>query len=230
MYGYFSDCDEQCYCDGLFEKLRSESCQMLSFDTTDILMTPALLPCLLYSLSYLLLSLLPPPSPYDPSGRVFEGPSVTDNGFWDTFRTGKEDFKHTATTTIFQKISPSRGGAWMHGYYWLQLIISSFWLSSFSLSSVYPMLSLLYPDYLGEIIQGKVQIEWEWVVMVKAKSIGYLQHCILVMVYPLSWNIRGRGECLIWYNFSYDMISRCHSSKSWTWLKDSITESIVSYK
>lgn len=26
-------------------------------------------------------------SPYDPSGRVHPGPSVTDNGFWDTFRT-----------------------------------------------------------------------------------------------------------------------------------------------
>ncbi len=26
-------------------------------------------------------------SPYDPQGRVFSGPLVTDNGFWDTFRT-----------------------------------------------------------------------------------------------------------------------------------------------
>lgn len=45
-------------------------------------------------------------SPYDPQGRVFPGPAVTDNGFWDTFRT------------------------------------------------VYPMLSLLYPDHLGVLIQG----------------------------------------------------------------------------
>lgn len=45
-------------------------------------------------------------SPYDPSGRVFDGPGVTDNGFWDTFRT------------------------------------------------VYPMLSLIYPDHLGVIVQG----------------------------------------------------------------------------
>jgi len=45
-------------------------------------------------------------SPYDPFGRVHPGPLVTDNGFWDTFRT------------------------------------------------VYPMLSLLYPDILGPIIQG----------------------------------------------------------------------------
>ena len=45
-------------------------------------------------------------SPYDPQGRVFDGPLVTDNGFWDTFRT------------------------------------------------VYPMLSLLYHDLLGPIIQG----------------------------------------------------------------------------
>jgi len=46
-------------------------------------------------------------SPYDPSGRRdFTGPLVTDNGFWDTFRT------------------------------------------------VYPLLSLLYPDHLGTIIQG----------------------------------------------------------------------------
>lgn len=45
-------------------------------------------------------------SPYSPTGGVFEGPLVTDNGFWDTFRT------------------------------------------------VYPMLSLLYPDHLGVIIQG----------------------------------------------------------------------------
>ena len=26
-------------------------------------------------------------SPYDPKGGVHEGPLVTDNGFWDTFRT-----------------------------------------------------------------------------------------------------------------------------------------------
>lgn len=45
-------------------------------------------------------------SPYDPRGQVHPGPLVTDNGFWDTFRT------------------------------------------------VYPMLSLLYPDLLGPIIQG----------------------------------------------------------------------------
>jgi hypothetical protein len=45
-------------------------------------------------------------SPYSPSGGVHDGPLVTDNGFWDTFRT------------------------------------------------VYPMLSVLYPDYLGVIIQG----------------------------------------------------------------------------
>lgn len=45
-------------------------------------------------------------SPYDPSGEVHPGPLVTDNGFWDTFRT------------------------------------------------VYPMLSLIYPDMLGDIIQG----------------------------------------------------------------------------
>lgn len=46
-------------------------------------------------------------SPYDPNGgRSFSGPLVTDNGFWDTFRT------------------------------------------------VYPMLSLIYPDHLGDIIQG----------------------------------------------------------------------------
>ena len=45
-------------------------------------------------------------SPYDPSGGVHEGILVTDNGFWDTFRT------------------------------------------------VYPMLSLIYPDQLGQIVQG----------------------------------------------------------------------------
>jgi putative alpha-1,2-mannosidase len=45
-------------------------------------------------------------SPYSRSGGIFPGPLVTDNGFWDTFR------------------------------------------------SVYPMLSLLYPDKLGIIIQG----------------------------------------------------------------------------
>ena len=45
-------------------------------------------------------------SPYDPHGRTFPGPLVTDNGFWDTFRT------------------------------------------------VYPLLSLAYPDHLGTIIQG----------------------------------------------------------------------------
>jgi predicted alpha-1,2-mannosidase len=45
-------------------------------------------------------------SPYDPSGKVHPGILVTDNGFWDTFRT------------------------------------------------VYPMLSLLYPDHLGDIISG----------------------------------------------------------------------------
>ena len=45
-------------------------------------------------------------SPYDPHGRIFPGPLVTDNGFWDTFRT------------------------------------------------VYPMLSLLFPDELGPIVQG----------------------------------------------------------------------------
>ena len=45
-------------------------------------------------------------SPYDPEGRVFPGLLVTDNGFWDTFRT------------------------------------------------VYPMLALIYPRELGDIIQG----------------------------------------------------------------------------
>ena len=45
-------------------------------------------------------------SPYDPNGGVYYGISVTDNGFWDTFRT------------------------------------------------VYPMLSLIYPEHLGDIIQG----------------------------------------------------------------------------
>ncbi|CAM9399077.1 unnamed protein product, partial [Ectocarpus fasciculatus] len=45
-------------------------------------------------------------SPYDPSGRTHPGVLLTDNGFWDTFRT------------------------------------------------VYPMLGLLYPDLLGEIVQG----------------------------------------------------------------------------
>jgi len=45
-------------------------------------------------------------SPYDPHGKVYPGPLVTDNGFWDTFRT------------------------------------------------VYPLLSLAYPDHLGVIIQG----------------------------------------------------------------------------
>jgi putative alpha-1,2-mannosidase len=45
-------------------------------------------------------------SPYEIHGGVHPGPLVTDNGFWDTFRT------------------------------------------------VYPLLSLLYPDYLGDIIQG----------------------------------------------------------------------------
>ena len=45
-------------------------------------------------------------SPYDPLGKVHPGILVTDNGFWDTFRT------------------------------------------------VYPMLSLLYPDHLGDIISG----------------------------------------------------------------------------
>lgn len=45
-------------------------------------------------------------SPYDPHGRTHAGPLVTDNGFWDTYRT------------------------------------------------VYPLLSLLYPDQLGIIVQG----------------------------------------------------------------------------
>lgn len=45
-------------------------------------------------------------SPYDPAGGVHDGYLVTDNGFWDTFRT------------------------------------------------VYPLLSLIYPDHLGYIIQG----------------------------------------------------------------------------
>lgn len=45
-------------------------------------------------------------SPYDPSGQVHPGYLVTDNGFWDTFRT------------------------------------------------VYPLLSLIYPDHLGPIVQG----------------------------------------------------------------------------
>jgi putative alpha-1,2-mannosidase len=45
-------------------------------------------------------------SPYDPAGHVHDGPGVTDNGFWDTFRT------------------------------------------------VYPLLSLAYPDHLGAIVQG----------------------------------------------------------------------------
>jgi putative alpha-1,2-mannosidase len=45
-------------------------------------------------------------SPYDIHGRTFPGPLVTDNGFWDTYRT------------------------------------------------VYPLLTLLYPDHLGTIIQG----------------------------------------------------------------------------
>ena len=45
-------------------------------------------------------------SPYDPEGRVFPGVLVTDNGFWDTFRT------------------------------------------------VYPMLALIYPRELGDLIQG----------------------------------------------------------------------------
>lgn len=45
-------------------------------------------------------------SPYDPSGGVHDGPLVTDNGFWDTYRT------------------------------------------------VYPLLSLAYPDELGSIVQG----------------------------------------------------------------------------
>eukprot|EP01041_Mallomonas_annulata_P009663 gene9663-20092_t len=43
-------------------------------------------------------------SPYDKNGGIFEGPLVTDNGFWDTFRT------------------------------------------------VYPLLTLAYPDYLGDKI------------------------------------------------------------------------------
>ena len=47
-------------------------------------------------------------SPYDPHGGVHAGPLVTDNGFWDTFRT------------------------------------------------VYPMLSLIYPDHLGTIVQGEL--------------------------------------------------------------------------
>jgi len=45
-------------------------------------------------------------SPYARGGGVHPGPLVTDNGFWDTFRT------------------------------------------------VYPLLGLLYPDKLGEIVQG----------------------------------------------------------------------------
>lgn len=45
-------------------------------------------------------------SPYDPSGGTHPGILVTDNGFWDTFRT------------------------------------------------VYPLLSLIYPDHLGDIVQG----------------------------------------------------------------------------
>lgn len=47
-------------------------------------------------------------SPYNSYGQIFDGDLVTDNGFWDTFRT------------------------------------------------VYPMLNLIYPDYAGRIIQGKI--------------------------------------------------------------------------
>jgi hypothetical protein len=59
-----------------------------------------------YIFEHLLISYIYIRSPYSPSGGVHDGPLVTDNGFWDTFRT------------------------------------------------VYPMLSVLYPDYLGIIIQG----------------------------------------------------------------------------
>ncbi len=45
-------------------------------------------------------------SPYDPSGGIHDGPLVTDNGFWDTYRT------------------------------------------------VYPLLSVGFPDELAEIVQG----------------------------------------------------------------------------
>lgn len=40
-------------------------------------------------ITYLIATILRPCSPYDPRGGVFDGPSVTDNGFWDTFRTGE---------------------------------------------------------------------------------------------------------------------------------------------
>jgi hypothetical protein len=40
------------------------------------------------SLSHLLSFHVLTYSPYDPMGRTYDGPAVTDNGFWDTFRTG----------------------------------------------------------------------------------------------------------------------------------------------
>lgn len=40
-------------------------------------------------ITHLIVPFLHPYSPYDPRGGVFDGPSVTDNGFWDTFRTGE---------------------------------------------------------------------------------------------------------------------------------------------
>ena len=121
------------------------------------MMTPTIIPPLPTSFSP---SFLSSSSPYDPSGRIFEGPSVTDNGFWDTFRTGEEDFKHTSIIKNFHKISVDLeqvlGCVGAIDMIILFLYTESF---SFSITSVYPMLSLLYPDYLGEIIQGKVKIE-----------------------------------------------------------------------
>ena len=63
-------------------------------------------------------------SPYSPSGGIHDGVSVTDNGFWDTFRT------------------------------------------------VYPMLSLIYPDHLGSIVQG-------WLSAYKEGKLSFIAWAVL---------------------------------------------------
>ena len=66
---------------------------VLSGSTRDIQITnpnPPILLCPVPSSPLPLVPLSPACSPYDPHGRVFDGPSVTDNGFWDTFRTGAQ--------------------------------------------------------------------------------------------------------------------------------------------
>ncbi len=69
-------------------------------------------------------------SPYDPNGQVHPGPLVTDNGFWDTYRT------------------------------------------------VYPLLSLIYPEQLGDIVQGMLRVCSLFLFSLLTKFLNRLVECI----------------------------------------------------